>query len=274
MTQDAAVTIILPFKNAEAFLPETLASVQAQTFTSWRLVLIDDGSTDDSRLIASRFTHNTGGKKACIIDLKGVGVAEARNYAVRLAQTRYVAFLDADDVWTSDKLAVQLAAMQAHGAAFSYTAFKKLSRDSVVGPNEFSVPEAITYERLLAGNPIRCFTVVYDQFKLGPVLMPNIKMRNDLLAWLDVLRKLGQRAAPDSEVLPGALEPAGTRPILGINTMLGYYRQYSTSLTGNKLRAAKYQWIAYRDFLKLSIPRAAGYYLLYAMNGLRSYSSK
>jgi teichuronic acid biosynthesis glycosyltransferase TuaG len=267
----AAVTIILPFRNAQEYLSETLQSVKAQSFPCWHLVLVDDGSTDSSLAVAQRFADELKGKVS-ILRLSGGGVAAARNHAVAHVKTRYVAFLDADDVWTKDKLETQLNAMKSHGAAFSYTAFRKLDAASSIGSTVFYVPEAIAYERLLAGNPIRCFTVMYDQHKLGPVFMPDIKMRNDLLAWLVVLDKLRKRVNPSQDIVPGALEPAGANPVLGINTVLGYYRQYSTSLTGNKLTAAKYQWIAYREYLGMSIPRAIGYYLRYAINGLISYS--
>jgi teichuronic acid biosynthesis glycosyltransferase TuaG len=270
---DGEVTIILPFRNAGTFLPETLDSVLRQSFQNWRLLLVDDASTDDSVRVAQRFIDGSGGR-ASLLKLGGVGAAEARNHAMRQAQTRYVAFLDADDVWTANKLEVQLEAMRQTGAAFSYTAFRKMNAASAISPNDCYVPEVVTYKRLLCGNPIRCFTVIYDQHKLGPILMPRIKMRNDLLAWLEILDKLRKLKDPAQDIIPGAREPSGTKPVLGINTVLGFYRQYSASLTGNKLTAARYQWIAYRQYLRLPVSTALAYYARYAINGLSSYFAK
>jgi len=235
---------------------------------------MDDGSTDSSVEAALDFCRNHP-TRAKYCRLNGVGAAAARNFAIRQITSQYVAFLDADDLWMPHKLETQLSIMRARGSVFCYSAFKKLDGQSNVGKTVFNVPDSVTYDRLLRGNPIRCFTVVYDHHRLGPVIMPNIKMRNDLLAWLHVLQRLGSISEPDHSLLPGALAPVGRgQLVLGINEVLGFYRQHPASLTGNKLRAAKYQWIAYRRHLQLPITSTIFNFAIYALNGLRSYSQR
>jgi glycosyltransferase involved in cell wall biosynthesis len=108
------VSVIVPFWNAGAFLEEAIASVLAQTFASWELLLIDDGSNDGSTEIAQRSAARFPGKIR-YLEHEGHenhGVAASRNAGVRHGTSRYIAFLDADDVWLPTKLARQTAIME------------------------------------------------------------------------------------------------------------------------------------------------------------------
>jgi glycosyltransferase involved in cell wall biosynthesis/SAM-dependent methyltransferase len=105
------VSVITPFWNARAFLDEAIASVVAQTFTSWELLLVDDGSSDGSTEIARRHAERS---PASIRYLEheahaNRGVAASRNLGIRHARGSYIAFLDGDDVWLPHKLARQAA---------------------------------------------------------------------------------------------------------------------------------------------------------------------
>lgn len=113
------VSVIVPFWNASAFLEEAIASVLAQTFPSWELLLIDDGSEDGSSEIAKRYTEQFPGKIRCFQHERheNRGVAASRNLGVRHATGPYVAFLDADDVWFPDKLARQTAILESEPEA-------------------------------------------------------------------------------------------------------------------------------------------------------------
>jgi Glycosyltransferases involved in cell wall biogenesis len=253
----AEVTIILPFYNAGEFFSETLASVTEQTYDRWHLILVDDGSTDESPEIARKFKERHPDQVSLLIS-GGVGAARARNIATDIADTRYIAFLDADDIWHPEKLATQLAAMKESGAVFSYTAFRKVTPNAIKGSRIFFVPDTITRSELLKSCPIRCFTVIYDQIALGKLHMPDVKMRNDYLTWFDALERIETLSAPNHT----------SRPILGINVDLGFYRIHPSSLTGNKFRAARYQWQAYRENLHLPFHQAAYYFAFYAMSGI------
>lgn len=111
------VSVIMPAWNAERFIGETIESVQAQTYTAWELLITDDGSTDataevirgyarrDPRIRLFRFPRNTG------------LAARARNYSLSRAAGEYLAFLDADDLWHPEKLAKQVAHLEANPEA-------------------------------------------------------------------------------------------------------------------------------------------------------------
>lgn len=109
-TASPTVSVITCFYNEEAFLEETIQSVVAQTYTDWELLLVDDGSPDTSPAIAKHYADVYPGK---IIYLQhehhaNMGVCKSRNLGVMQSRGKYIAYLDADDVWLPGKLQQQL----------------------------------------------------------------------------------------------------------------------------------------------------------------------
>jgi glycosyltransferase involved in cell wall biosynthesis len=122
------VSVIVPFWNASAFIGEAIDSVLAQTLQSWELLLIDDGSSDGSVEIARGYAERFPGRIRCVQHEihQNRGVAASRNLGVRHANGRYIAFLDADDVWLPNKLERQTAILESQPEAAM-----------VCGPSEF-----------------------------------------------------------------------------------------------------------------------------------------
>ncbi|MEJ1932918.1 glycosyltransferase [Nostoc sp. NIES-2111] len=108
------VTIITPILNARPFLAEAVESVLAQTFPDWELILIDDGSTDGSLELARSLAKQHGQRiRTFVASEHGrKGAAAARNLGIEKAQGKYLAFLDADDVFEPHKLEVQSAILE------------------------------------------------------------------------------------------------------------------------------------------------------------------
>jgi glycosyltransferase involved in cell wall biosynthesis len=116
------VSIIIPVYNAESYVADTLRSLLAQTYPDFEALIIDDGSPDRSIEVCQRFTD----RRIRIIRQSNRGLPGARNTGIRHAQGDYLAFLDADDLWTPDKLAKHVAHLQRSpqvGVSFSYSAF-------------------------------------------------------------------------------------------------------------------------------------------------------
>ena len=113
------VDIILPNYNKEFFLQETINSVLNQSYKNWKLVIVDNCSTDNSKTIIEKFRKN---KKIDIIHLKkNMGVSFSRNLGIRLSNSKYISFLDADDLWTPNKLNDQINFMEEKDYKFTYT---------------------------------------------------------------------------------------------------------------------------------------------------------
>jgi glycosyltransferase involved in cell wall biosynthesis len=104
------VSVIIIFCNAERFIAEAIESVLAQTYDHWELLLVDDGSTDRSRMTALRYVAQYPDKVHCLEHEghQNRGMSAARNLGIHHAQGQYVALLDADDVWLPHKLAQQV----------------------------------------------------------------------------------------------------------------------------------------------------------------------
>jgi len=121
----ADVSVVIPAYNATAFLAETLASVFAQTLPPAEIIVVDDGSTDDT----ARIARDLG---VTVISRANGGISAARNTGIRAARCEYVALLDADDLWMPEKLEVQLAALAVAAVpSFSFTDFHTFGSRSV-----------------------------------------------------------------------------------------------------------------------------------------------
>ncbi|WNZ23803.1 glycosyltransferase family 2 protein [Leptolyngbya sp. NK1-12] len=116
------ISVIIPAYNAEKTILSAITSVQKQTFSDWEVIVINDGSTDGTvQKLAS-----ISDQRLKVFSYPNAGVSTARNRGLDRASGDYIAFLDADDQWTADKLEAQLAALQHHpdaGVAYSYTHF-------------------------------------------------------------------------------------------------------------------------------------------------------
>ena len=114
------ISIVIPAYNAEQTILETIKSVQQQTFTDFELIVINDGSKDRTL----ELLQNVKDERLKIFSYENGGVSVARNRGFSHTTGEFIAFLDADDLWTSDKLELQLAALKQHpeaGIAYSWT---------------------------------------------------------------------------------------------------------------------------------------------------------
>lgn len=227
------VSVVMPAYRAGATLPRAIVSVQAQTLTDWELLVVDDGSGDRTLEAARAFAGRDGRIRVFALD-RNQGAAAARNIAIRAAQGRFIAFLDADDEWLPEKLARQTAFMAATKAAFSYTGF---FRQTGRRRRTVRVPDRVDRERLLRGNVIGCLTAVYDRSLIGIVEMPPLRMRQDFATWLDILRRIDCAH--------------------GLTECLAIHHQGRATLSSNKLTAAAATWRLYREIEGLSRREAA-----------------
>ena len=116
------ISIIMPAYNAERTITETVQSVLQQTFHDFELIVINDGSNDKTQELVQEIVD----ERLQIFSYENGGVAKARNRGIAHAKGEFIAFIDADDLWTLDKLELQLAALRQNlqaGVAYSRTCF-------------------------------------------------------------------------------------------------------------------------------------------------------
>jgi cellulose synthase/poly-beta-1,6-N-acetylglucosamine synthase-like glycosyltransferase len=113
LRQHPRVSIILPTYNRARFLPQAFASIRAQTFNDWELLVIDDGSTDDTQAVVEELSVSLSGSVR-YVHQANQGAHAARNTGIELARGDYLAFFDSDDYWLPHHLHACVAALQAN----------------------------------------------------------------------------------------------------------------------------------------------------------------
>ncbi len=151
------ISIILPLYNGATFIKETLEAVATQTFQNAELIIVDDGSSDDSSQIAEEFCKNSSSEilqNFKIVKQENQGVAAARNNGIEKASGKWIALLDQDDLWQPEKLEIQHEAIQKFPeASWHYSAFVRFYADGREKiKNDGSNDRLETLERMLSGK--------------------------------------------------------------------------------------------------------------------------
>jgi len=243
------VSIITPNFNSFKYLKETIISVQNQTYGIWEMIIVDDNSTDDSIKLIKEFAKKDDRIK--LIELQeNVGPAVARNTGIKLAKGNYLTFIDSDDIWLNDFLAISIEKIQnSNGFVFaSYHCY-----DENLNPKfkDAIAPAIVTYTDILKTNSISCLTAFIDINKLGKLYMPEIRYRQDMGLWLEYLKKI--------------------KFAKGIKIPLAIYRIRPNSHSRNKINLLRPQWYFYRNVENLSIIKSAYYFIIWMFYGLKKY---
>lgn len=126
------VSIVLPLYNGMDFIEETLLSIAQQSFTDSELIIVDDGSTDDSCNVVNRVSSESSCpilKNLKFLSKENGGVASARNFGVKEAKGKWIAFIDQDDLWSAQKLERQLELLQNSNAVWCYSSYVRFYSD-------------------------------------------------------------------------------------------------------------------------------------------------
>lgn len=246
--QSGLVSIIVPCYNAARTIEATLQSLQAQSYSHWQAWVIDDASTDNTATLIKAAA--AGDPRIQLLQQPhNQQVVAARNRGIAAAQGQYLAFCDADDLWTPQKLTAQIEFMQQKNAAFCYTDFRRINANGKKIGVLQQPPETMTYDDLLGGNPICVSSVVLDLSKCRQVQFnspyPTVA---DFCLWLDLTQQgfVGQRCTTD-----------GVR-----------YRVRAQSMSANKLYVAWAYWVVLVKRQKLAWPVALKYFISYAKNAV------
>lgn len=213
------VSIIMPAYNVEDFIALSVDSVIEQSFTDWELIIVNDCSSDATAEVVAKYLED---KRIKLINNQvNMGGAGSRNIAIEAAKGRYLAFLDSDDLWTSDKLDKQISFMQQNNIGFSFAGYSTINEKSDL-LDKIEVPSRVNFSKLLKHNYVGCLTAIYDTLPFGKIYMPAVKKRQDFALWLELLKRF--------------------EFAYGLNINLGYYRIRAGSLSASKKDALKYYW--------------------------------
>lgn len=228
---NSTVSIVVPVYNAAPVIADTIRSVLCQSYQDFELLLVDDGSTDESRTVISAYLSD----RVKLLENKNEkGAAGARNTGTVAASGRYIAYLDADDLWKEDKLSKQIAFMNETGASFSFTGYEFADINGKGLGSIVRVPYTIDYKEALKNTTIFTSTVIFDTKSLSKddIMMPYVKSE-DTATWWKVLKKTGCA--------------------YGLDESLVLYRRTGSSLSSNKIEAIRRIWNLYRNVEHLGI---------------------
>lgn len=226
------VSIITPMYNSEKFILKTIESVINQTYSNWELLLIDDGSTDNTIQIVEVFKQKYSNIKL-IQNLTNLGAAQSRNKGILEAKGDYIAFLDADDLWKPNKLDLQIQFMQTHNCDVSFSSYEQIDENGKPLNKLVQALPKLTYNKYLKTNYIGNLTGMYNAKTLGKITSPDLRKRQDWLLWLAAIKK-------------------SSKPALGIQESLAYYRVRQNSISSNKIELLKYNYLVYKKGLGFS----------------------
>jgi glycosyltransferase involved in cell wall biosynthesis len=180
------VSIIMPSYNTAQYIVETIQSVINQTYQNWELIIVDDCSTDDTDIVVGKIKDP---RIKYIKNQRNSGAAVSRNRALRMANGRWVAFLDSDDLWKPEKLEKQICFMTKKKCYFSYTDYEEIDADGNKTNVFVTGPKVITKTRMFNYCWPGCLTVMYDRKKIGLIQIEDIKKNNDYAMWLKICKK-------------------------------------------------------------------------------------
>lgn len=246
-----AVSIVTPVYNVEKWIEETLDSVRAQTFPDWEMLLVEDCSTDQTVPVIEKYLERTGEDRIRLIrQEENGGAARARNRGVQEAAGRYIAYIDADDLWEPEKLERQTAFMEERKAAFSFTGYEFADEFGKGLGKIVRVPECLNYQEALKNTTIFTSTVMFDTEEIPKeeLEMPIIKSEDTAL-WWRILRR-------------GYLA-------YGLDENLVKYRRAGKTLSSNKLEAIRRIWNLYRRAEGLSMLSSARYFCYWAVRAVK-----
>ena len=244
------VTIITPCYNASGCIRETIESVLSQTFDDWEMLIVDDCSSDNSANIIKEYSSNDNRIKYYKTDHPSGSPSLPRNIGIENARGKYIAFLDADDVWLPDKLQQQIEWMENNSISIAYSYYEKMNWEGHRDNRIVKTRVKSTFRSLLKSNSIPCLTSVVTRSAIGDTRFKQIP-QEDFCFWLDILRK-GYTA-------------------YNLCRVTALYREARNSRSANKLDMFRGYWIVIRNHQNIGWISCCYYMMTYSLLGILKY---
>ena len=202
------ISVIIPVYNAQEAVVRALQSVLAQTYTGYEIILINDGSTDNSLQVLEKWKLHNSDKQVVIINQPNGGVSKARNEGIKAAKGKYVAFLDSDDEWLFNKLEKQMAVLRQH-PAIDFIGCSRNNERVKIGWKRFDKLSRVGVKDLLLKMFPQTSTAIVKKEALLDVGLYDEKQRyaEDGNLWLRICGAKQFYFMPESLVITGSGKP-------------------------------------------------------------------
>lgn len=244
MNSFCKISIVMPVFNSESFLYKSIYSVINQSFKEWELIIVDDGSTDNSLNIAQSLS-SIDSRLKIIKNSSNRGVVFSRNVALDACTSDFIAFLDSDDLWHVDKLKIQYEYMLTNKLDISYCSYFRFDQfGNVLGV--VHPPKQISYRDMLFVNHIPMLTGMFKKSSFEEVKFLDVR-HEDYVFWTSLM---------NNNIKAGLVESYFP---------LASYLVRPSSLSGNKLKAAIWHWKNLRDDFNLHLVEASYFFVCYSL---------
>jgi len=182
------VDIILPVYNSKNFIISTLESIVSQSYRYWKLIIIDDKSSDGTSILLNNFYKNSKFKNRILIlrNKKNKGQGHCRNIGLKHSKSEFVAFIDSDDLWMKRKLENQIQFMKDLNYSFTYTDYK-ISQDN---KNKIiHVPASYNYNQFVLNTSICTSTMIIRNEAINIYFPFKIRLCEDYFFKCKLLKK-------------------------------------------------------------------------------------
>lgn len=236
MKNNGLVSVIMPSYNTAKYIAESIESVMNQTYPDWELIIVDDCSTDDTDSVVASYLSDT--RIRYLKNEKNSGAAISRNYALREAKGKWIAFLDSDDVWLPEKLETQIAFMLEKNCSFSYANYEEIDEGTKPLGRVVTGPKRITKMGMYAYCWVGCLTVMYNADAIGLVQIQDIRKNNDYAMWLQICQKADCYLL--DKILGKYRKRTGSISRHSIWTMIGWHYKLWRSAQGKTMVSAAF----------------------------------
>jgi glycosyltransferase involved in cell wall biosynthesis len=243
------VDIILPVYNSEKFIIKTVNSIINQSFNDWRIIIIDDASSDKTLKILNNFYKYFISKRKIVI-LKNTinkGQAYSRNVGIKYAKSEFIAFIDSDDIWMAQKLSKQIKFMKNFNYCFTYTDYKvsKNNKTKIV-----YTPFNYNYSQFIFNTSIATSTMIIRRQAITSFFPIKIRLCEDYLFKCKLLKKYSANKCP------------------------GLFTKYivrNDSLQSSRIKVLLAVWNINKNFNKMNIIKNLFSVLFISINSLIKY---
>lgn len=253
MYHKVSVTVIIPYKDNLKYLFSALNSVFKQTFKGYKILIIyDNENTSDLEKIKKFIKekiYNKNTRIKILVNHINLGAGPSRNKGIKKTKTRYIAFLDSDDLWSKKKLETQIKFMENGGYEISHTSYYVINNKNQITSIR-KARKSISFQDLLKSCDIGLSTVMVKTKFLqnNNFCFPQIKTKEDFILWLKILKKI--------------------KYIFSVNKNLTYYRKTKNSLSSNKIVSVLNGYKVYKNYMKFSKIKSLYYLLLLSINSI------
>ncbi len=235
------VSVVTPSWNAEALIGKTIESVIEQSFTNWEMIIVDDCSSDGTREVVQGWCDRDPRIRLIALPENFGGPAGPRNAGVHAAKGKYVAFLDADDIWHPEKLALQLRLLEEQGGVFACSAMVDFTDDRHIQFPQF--------------DHLRFGVVKFNQQSIrNRIPTSSVIALRELLLQHPFEESVRYRAVEDNHCWLRILESGAVCHKLLLPVL--NYRKVDGQISGSKLEMAKKVFMMHREYPGRSLPAA------------------